>query len=442
MKYLLTVLSAFILFGCSSKEVKKEFLHVDDRPVVIDDLVNIPQNVAYYCENLEFDNKLYDIQKTYEKDYFSIWNIEKHQDSLESVKWPFDLYKVGTSYGENLQLLEKKFFDDMYDNSNFDTFATVNKKAITLKHSNIRLFPTIRPLLRDPSLAGEGFPFDYLQNSSIHANKPIFVSHYSKDGEWVYIFSSFASGWIKSRDIVFLDKKYTDKWQKARQVFLTKENVSIYSVNGFFLFKSKVGMMLPLVDEDENSYTVLCVSKYQFFQPMFVKAKISKNISSNEILNFNKNNIVNVISEVSNSNYGWGGLYGQRDCSSTLRDLFIPFGIWLPRNSYQQSKIGKVINLEGLSDDEKIALIKDKAVAFQTLLYKRGHIVLYAGLYNDDIVIFHNTWGIKTLKDDSEGRIVIGKSIFSSLELGNYQEHYDESASILKNLKSMNILTN
>lgn len=102
----------------------------------------------------------------------------------------------------------------------------------------------------------------------------------------------------------------------------------------------------------------------------------------------------------------------------------------------------EVISLENLSDEEKVKLIKEKAVPFQTLLYKKGHIVLYVGTYNDEIVVFHDTWGIKTKKDGIEGRIVIGKTIFSTLKLGKNQDYYDKDSELLRNLKSMNILTN
>lgn len=28
--------------------------------------------------------------------------------------------------------------------------------------------------------------------------------------------------------------------------------------------------------------------------------------------------------------YGWGGYLFNRDCSLAMRDLFVPFGVWLP----------------------------------------------------------------------------------------------------------------
>ena len=446
------MLLALLLISCSSKEptvvqVKQKVDKAVDKKIkpikiiVIDDLVNIPQDVEFFTKSVNSSSKKYNIQNKYEKYYFNVWNDIEPRERLKDVKWPFNVYKAGDSYGENFQLLKQEFFNSMFDNANFGKYATLNAKAITLRHVNIRAFPTIKPLLRDPKKAGEGFPFDYLQNSTLHANKPLFVSHYSKDKEWVYAFSSFASGWIKASEIVFLKKEHTDSLQKAQQIFFIKEGVAVYSQNGNFLFSSKIGMMLALIHEDDKNFTALAISSYKNSTPMFEKVNISKKIATKETLNLDRESLTNIMSELFKSKYGWGGMYGQRDCSSTLRDMYAPFGIWLPRNSSQQAKVGKIIKLEKLSDKEKVSIIKTLAVPFQTLLYKKGHIVLYVGTLNNDIIIFHNAWGIKTKKDDIEGRVVVGKTLFSTLRLGSNVENYDKEGEILGNLKSMNILT-
>jgi hypothetical protein len=454
LKYIFLVLFSLIFVSCSSKEqvahkekqeaCKKEVKQPTKESteiIEIKDLASIPQDVEFFTKYLDSDAKIYDIQKKYEKYYFSVWNDTEPRESLEDVKWPFDSYRVGDSYGENLQLLKQDFFDEMLENANFDEYATLNAKAITLRAVDIRAFPTIKPLLKDPKIAGEGFPFDYLQNSTLQANKPIFISHYSKDKAWVYAFSSFASGWIKSSEIVFLKKEYTDAWQKAQQIFLIKENIPLYSTNGTFLFYSKIGMMLALISENDKDFTALAISSYKNLNPMFERVKISKNIANKSILKLNRESLTNIMSEIFKSNYGWGGIYGQRDCSSMLRDMYAPFGIWLPRNSSQQAKVGKIISLDNMSDEEKITTIKEKAVPFQTLLYKKGHIVLYIGTLNDEIIIFHDTWGVKTNKKGTEGRVVVGKTVFSTLRLGSNLEDYDKEGEILHNLKSMNIIT-
>lgn len=439
MKYILSVLVIVLLTGCSTGKIKLENLQIGEE-VEIFDLLNLPQNASAYLKTIKVED-IQSNQAFYEENYFRVWN-KVPTDTKEVAMWPFDTYRTNDSYGENLQPLNEDFFISMEKNANFEKYKSINKNALTLKHLSIRAFPTSKPLLHKPTLAGEGFPFDYMQNSTVSANKPILISHYSKDKEWAYIFTSFTGGWVKSNDIVIVDKKYTQIWQKAEQVFLVKDGVSIYDADGRFLFKSKIGMMLALVDENKNDYTVLTVSSYKGNQPLYLKSRISKDIAHKGVMKFENENINSIMNEISKSKYGWGGVYDQRDCSSSLRDFYAPFGLWLPRNSYQQSRVGEIIDIEAFNNEEKIKIIKEKAIPFKTLFYKKGHILLYVGIYNDTVVAFHNIWGIKTKKDDLEGRIVIGKAVFSSLYLGSKQKYFDSEAGILENINSMNIISN
>ncbi|MDQ7042675.1 MAG: NlpC/P60 family protein, partial [Sulfurimonas sp.] len=201
-----------------------------------------------------------------------------------------------------------------------------------------------------------------------------------------------------------------------------------------------IGMMLPLVSEDKETYTVLTISKYKNQEPLYVQSKIDKKVATRGILSFNAQNINMIFKEISKTNYGWGGLFAQRDCSSTLRDFYAPFGLWLPRNSSQQSALGEVINLENMSLDAKQDLIKKEAVAFRTLVYKQGHIALYVGEFNNRVIIFQNVWGVKTKKDGVEGRFIIGRPIFSTLEVGKNLKTFDSNASMLSKLKSISTL--
>jgi len=422
----------------AAKQLKMQLVEQHDTDF-IKGLNDIPQDVSLYSMNI---NKGYisSLDK-YAKYYFQAWNIETMDIPLKNAMWAYEAFTEENSYGENLQPLQKSFFQKIRENSNFDAYATINRRAITLRKLNIRAFPTNRPVLRDPEKAGEGFPFDYMQNTTIAANKPIFVSHYSKDKEWVFIKSSFAYGWVKSRDIVLMKKKYTDRWQNAQQIFILKDNEPIYTSRKDFLFKSTLGTMLPLIEEDDNRFHILTIANYKLNKPYYIESGLKKDFGHNGILPFNTKNINHIMFELLHVNYGWGGIYNQRDCSSTLRDFFAPFGIWLPRNSYKQSKVGKVISLENMSDLQKLTMIKEKGVPFETLLYKKGHIVLYVGIKDNKIIIFQNVWGIKTIDKEEEGRRIVGKTVFSTLQLGNNLPDFDENASLLKNLESMNIIT-
>lgn len=441
MRYFFIVFILFLFAGCSQHVSKPDIKKSVPESLDIYDLANIPQDADYFSKFIENNVSIYDIQKKYNSRYFSVWNIDKPRESIESIVWPFIAFTPSRSYGENLQLHKQSFFDEMIQSANFQEYATLNKKGVTLNEVDLRAFPTIRPLLRDPSMAGEGFPFDYLQNSTVHANSPIFISHYSEDRAWAYVFSSFASGWIRAREFVILEDDDREFWQKSEQIYIVKEGAAIYDANGDFLYKSKIGMSFAIISEDETSYKALTVASRIGTRAIYSSSTIPKEIATKEILNLSAENLSEITKEVSKTNYGWGGMYEQRDCSSMLRDMFTPFGIWLPRNSYQQSKVGKIISLKDMSEEKKIITIKEKAIPFQTLLYKKGHIVLYVGTYNDDIVVFHNTWGIKTKKDGVEGRLIIGRAIFSTLKLGEEQKDYDKSSELLKNMTSMNIIT-
>ncbi len=60
-------------------------------------------------------------------------------------------------------------------------------------------------------------------------------------------------------------------------------------------------------------------------------------------------------------------------------------------------------------------------------------------VYDNKVVVMHNLWGIKISGDGKDGRIIVGKTVFSTLEIGKEQKFYN--GSLLSKLDSMNILT-
>jgi hypothetical protein len=397
----------------------------------IADLKQIPQDVLYFAAKADLNSSV--ASSSYEKGYFSVW----HNNTLYSPvlkTWQFKLYMNSDGFGENLQPLEAWHLDKITSESNFEDFGKVNKKAVSATHLDLRVFPTNRPYFKNPLLAGEGYPFDYFQNSTVFIGEPIVVSHYSRDGGWAYVFSSYASGWIRVNELIFVDDDQALKLEESKRVFVIKDAKSLFFENGAFAFESKIGSSFAFVGDDGKNYGVLA-PHHGKMQVLL----IPKSISSVGYLDFSK--IGSVARDISRTNYGWGGYAEQRDCSSTLRDIFAPFGVWLPRNSYEQSMVGQIYDLKKMSDLEKVETIKKYAIPFKTLLYKAGHIMLYVGEHNGDIVIFHNVWGIKTIDaKGQEGRVVIGGVVLSSLQLGKELPEYNSDKEILKNLTSMNTL--
>ena len=412
-------------------------------PDMVEDLFHFPQEIdPYATQNAQLHKRYYKIQKRFDEHYFAVWHYKRPPEKRYIAKWPFRSYTQGKMYGENLQLVSQEWFDSMVKLSNFKQFGKVGRYGMTLHFSSLRNFPTQKPLFRDPSKAGEGFPFDYLQNSAVHANEPIYISHYSKDGAWVYVYTSYASGWLPSYTISYLNKKERKKWMHSKPVFLLKEKVALTDTNGHFLFYSRVGMRLSFYKKRGLYTYAKAVAPGAFNKPTFVTVKFRHQDVTLKPLYLNSKNLTKITSDVMKSNYGWGGLYEERDCSSTLRDIYTPFGIWIPRNSSQQSRVGKIISFRDLNTSEKEALIVKEGIPFETFLHRRGHIMLYLGTYEGNIMILHNMWGIKTLNDnDQEGRIIVGKVVISTLDIGSELEGYDYNSSLLPRLDRMNIFT-
>jgi hypothetical protein len=129
---------------------------------------------------------------------------------------------------------------------------------------------------------------------------------------------------------------------------------------------------------------------------------------------FTPKNAARAIDGMMGEPYGWGGTSGLRDCSSMTRDYFSLFGIWLPRNSGDQSFAGSRISLKDASAQERNETVIRDGVPFATLIHMPGHIMLYLGPYDGEPAVFHNTWGVAV----TGGRAVVGRAVATGLRLG------------------------
>jgi cell wall-associated NlpC family hydrolase len=403
----------------------------------IDDVERFEQSMIPYVEHNGVDRmELLEAQRGFEKRYFTPWSYVVPPHKLEEVSWPLRAYRGG--YGSNLKPLRPQWFEEIRELSNFEQYGTISKKAITLKWMDIRAFPSAKPLYKDPSLPGEGYPFDLLQNSSVNYNEPIFLSHTSKDGAWSYIFTNNASGWVPSDGVATIEDHAVQTIQKAPKVFITEDNIALYDNANRFVAYSRVGMVMALEKEEGEYYHLMGIDTNNTRKTL----SLPKRSGRIGVSPFTKNDMILIGTQMLNNTYGWGGMYGERDCSSMIRDFMTPFGIWLPRNSSAQARRGEVISLKGLDDDQKLSLIKEKGVPFETILYLKGHVLLYAGTYQESVMALHNIWGVRTLDGEGKkGRHVVGGAVISTLELGSNLKDFDPEMKLLRRLESMNIIT-
>jgi cell wall-associated NlpC family hydrolase len=400
----------------------------------VQDTLEIPQDPTEFSKQADpmSREEQLDYDARYNEKYFEPWQLTQ-MDLTEGEKtWQF-IFAKRKMYKRYNERIPKSWFKSQIKNSNFENYDTISKPAITTKHTNLKLYPTDEEFYYSSNRAGEGFPFDYNQNSSIHINTPIFVSHYSKDKEWVYIKTSFAFGWIKVEDMAFVTTKFQKQFQSGHYGIVTTDNLHIYDDNQLISIV-KLGSIFP-IDKVAKKYILAKrgedgYAKIRRFKPSEVNLIVKKPIK------FNQFNIAFIGKQLVGEPYGWGGKLETRDCSTLTRDFFAPFGIYLPRNSSQQAheSDGVYMSLDGLNKEEKKAAIMTYGKPCRSLLFVKGHITLYLGKKENEPVIMHNYWGVR-LKNGKKH--VLGRSVITTTEPGKERADVKESSKLINTFQGL-----
>ena len=426
MKYLINafiVISVLLFTACSKNSENLE----------INDLKTLSQNPETYTKNIPNLNlqEQKQLDEKFNKMFFKPWDLNDMSYTVEEATWG-NMYAKKKMYAQNHKLIKKEWFEQQITNSNFKEYNTNKRYAITTNNSNLRVFPTKSTMFYNPKKAGEGFPFDYNQNSSLKLNTPLFISHLSADKAWVFVESNFAIGWVSIKDIAYIDEVLRQKFKSGTYFVAVDDNFPMYK-NGVFIEYIKMGTIFPL---RKNKYVT--INKHTNLQGYLSYVKIDKKFVEKKPLKFNTTNINKVSNSIIDEPYGWGGLMDHRDCSAFTKDFFAPFGIYLKRNSFGQTQRGKYIELKDLSGDEKKRRIIHDGVPFLTLIYLKGHIMLYIGQKDGEPLVFHNVWGVKTLEDDGEyGRFIIGRAVITTLEPGRELPNFVRGKNILAKVEGM-----
>lgn len=407
---------------------------------LINDLLNFKQDALFYLDKTKSSqsyvtNEYSKISENYfNKKYFMPWHKTPAFDK-QNFKNLLISYGKSSGYGENKLPNSNSWIKNLVDNADETNFPNMVKKAITLKNSDIRLLPTKDPVYNSFDLPGEGYPFDTIQNSSIPVNTPVLITHKSKDGAWYFTETPFCEGWISAENLAFVDEAFINLWENGKYRVITEENVPFFDEDNIFRFNANIGALFP----DTGNQGVLMAIEGDNKNAKIQTFNLSLDFSATKPLKVSSYNIALIINKIIGKPYGWGGSSGNRDCSSTMKDLFTVFGIWLPRNSAEQAKTGIFISLKNLTPQEKEKMILDNGVPYMTLIWLKGHIMLYIGNQNNRALAFHNVWGIK-IKDinGKEGRHVIGKSVITSLEPG--KELPESISTILERVEGITFL--
>lgn len=119
----------------------------------------------------------------------------------------------------------------------------------------------------------------------------------------------------------------------------------------------------------------------------------------------------------------------------------LPLVIFLPRNSYDQALSGKPTDLSAYTPDDRLNYLMTHGKPFTTLVYIKGHVMLYIGKTNwqgrQVPMTYQNLRGLRPA--GSPSRSIIGQALFFPL-LVTYQEDTELTSPAHKPLFIMSAL--
>ncbi len=425
----------FILLGCANITPASVSTQIDS---------SLPkQDLRLYAKDTRVFKDRLKLKEDYLKHFFSPFNQEPQLNTLE-IQWGLRAAYNNLGFGENLLPYTIDFIDNIKQEMNLESFPNTKQPAIITRSTNLRVVPTHKPRFLDPKLPGEGFPFDTWQNSSIYAGTPILITHYSQSKEWAFVESGFVSGWVSVLDIALLNPNQIQLLKNTQDFLVVKKDYTpIKSSTNHFLESARIGMLLPLIGSTKKTYESLFFIRTPSGYAKVIKTHLPVENFVKFPMPFSSVNYANLTQGIVGERYGWGGMFGNRDCSMFLRDTLGNFGFFLLRNSQAQIKQkdfkdrSLYVDLSQKTPQEKIAFLKENAIPFATLLGMRGHIMLYLGVFNDEVLAIHDIWGLRTLQDGKEGREILGRIIITPLDIGKDIKTISQDSLLIKRISGM-----
>lgn len=321
------------------------------------------------------------------------------------------------------------FFDRQLEAMNVENI----QENAPLRYGLIRHYADQRIFPTEEGLYAVAFDmdFDELQNSTLDIGTPVLIRHQSRDGLWFYVQSSQSDGWVKVENIILVDAQAAGIFSNSsRFVVAASAKTDIYrdpEMTRYYDYV-RMGTVLPFAGEKGKAVEIKLPEGFGY---------LARESVHHDFLVFNQRNVLEQAFKLLNSPYGWGGMYGEQDCSAFILEVFSSFGIRLPRNSKEQAQASDHwISLEGLSDEEKLKKIIQEAMPGVTLLHLKGHIMLYLGNVDGRAYVIHAVWGYRVPQRGGKDKVyVLNRVALSDLSLGEGSK----KGSLLQRVQSMSI---
>lgn len=308
--------------------------------------------------------------------------------------------RVGSEYWYNLE-------------QNIDKAAVPSEVNVKFGFSTVRAtlrqFPTadyandeIDDLYYDKFIMSDYMPF-----------QPLVILHESKDGEWYFVSMYGYSGWIQ--------KEYTAVC-KSKSDWLERQNPDSFLVvtgkeirlqedpycKELALQLVPMGTKMELISSKEAPERVNSRNTYGNYVVKLPIRLADGSVSDGYTLipstadvtvgymPYTVNNLISQSLKLQGDAYGWAGSFHSNDCSGIIREIFLCFGIEMPRTATQQMLVKGVnkTDVEGSADIVKMETLKNTSPG--ALLFFKGHIMIYLGMDGDEPYVISSVGSIST----------------------------------------------
>ena len=356
-----------------------------------------------------------DVSKAYGKSWVKNSILKSYQGIKSSTTHFTDGNKISSSFYANIK--------KMLNLNGFLSKSVKTRFALTTVYTNQRIIPTELALLKKKNQ----IHFDRNQNSALDIATPIAILHTSEDGLWHYGISPTSSGWVRAQDIAFGTKKEILDYVNSKNFIVTTAAKTAVKIGGKYHDYLRMGVRLPSLLKIDNKTMVMIPTADEEGNLVLTNATVKTSNVHKGYLKYTPENILIQAFKFLHMPYGWGGMYGEQDCSKFLQEIYATVGVKLPRNSTSQSNVSSAkLELSGLSKESKHTFLRTTARVGWTILHLKGHIVLYLGEYKGEPYIIHTVWG------SSSRHFALGRTAVTSLNFNNYLNKIDRLTNIIQ----------
>ncbi len=297
---------------------------------------------------------------------------------------------------KNGRLADEAFYHDMARQMNIKKIPDdiLVRYGVVTTYTDQRTLPTRQGMYTD----SHDLEFDRLQNSGLDLGTVLAVLHDSADGRWQYVLSPLSAGWVEAQKVAGCSRDQARAFDRPDSfVVVTGAKADIYLDSRLTRYQdhARMGTRLGMSGFADNVVQVNIPGINAHGTLQIHKGYMRAEKVSNGFLSYTPRNIITQAFECLNAPYGWGGMYGEQDCSRFINSVFATVGLRLPRNSSAQAKVGVTLGAFDEQTDplEKRKIIHDKAKVGSTLLHLNGHIMLYLGEVDLQPHVIHSLWG-------------------------------------------------